>query len=549
MPPLQAERDCLDILNRQPGHREALWALSRMRLAENKPVSLEALVGRMVALNPDDSRATQDLALRLMQRGESAGALLHARNAVRMAPLDPQSHVALAMVLTDALKPHAAGFHYARALTLSGRRDPILLANFALCLRLQGRMAEGRALYAESHAAAPAEIEVLLDWARLEEADHRIGRAAELLDRAALLRPDHPALPPLRATLLGREGHLAAALAVTDGATLTGEQMLERGRLLDRAGRYDDAFAAFDTGRAMMRAAGRPQYAAATAAGLAARLKSFFTAARIAHLPRATTRIDVPQPVFVVGFPRSGTTLVEHILTATPSIAAGGELPLLWEVTAAMPRLLDSPLSYPEALADLWLGDRSDGLESLRDHYLRRASRFGISPEPGLFTDKMPLNETHLGLIALLFPDAPSIQVVRHPLDVVLSVYSNNLTHGFHCSAALETAARHYALIDGLIEHYRCETAMNIVRIRYEDLVRNPEPTIRSMLDFVGVPFAAAHLRAHENRRHAATASYAQVIEPLHARSLDRWQRYRAWLEPIVPILLPAIERLGYRVD
>ena len=132
------------------------------------------------------------------------------------------------------------------------------------------------------------------EWARLEEADHRIARATELLDRAALLQPDHPALRPLRATLLGREGHWQPALAITEDCTLTGEQMLDRGRLLDRAGRYDKAFAAFDAGRAAMRSAGKPQYAAATAAALAARLAGFFTAARLAHLPRAKIRTDGP---------------------------------------------------------------------------------------------------------------------------------------------------------------------------------------------------------------------------------------------------------------
>ena len=240
---------------------------------------------------------------------------------------------------------------------------------------------------------------------------------------------------------------------------------------------------------------------------------------------------------------------MEQILTATPAIAAGGELPLLSEVTAAMPRLLDSPLPYPEALAELWLGDRSDGLESLREHYLRRAVRFGIDARSGLFTDKMPLNEMHLGLIGLLFPDAPVIHVVRHPLDVVLSVYSNNLTHGFNCSASLETTASHFAMMEELFYHYLSQTSQRIHEVRYEQLVANHERVVRNMLNFVGVPLASAHLRAHENRRHAATASYAQVTEPVHDRSVGRWRRYRAHLEPVIPVLRPLSNGAGYSLD
>ncbi len=548
-----AERLCLDALEAAPGQPEALWTLSRLRLAQDKPAAAEALVGRIVALDPNNARATQDLALRVMRRGDATQAEAHARNALRSAPLDPQSHTVLAMVLTEALKPHAAAVHYRRALELSGRRDPILLANFALCLRMQGRMAESRALYQESQAMAPLELQILLDWAKLEEADHQLARAGTLIEEAARLAPGHPSLRLLRAVLQSRQGATPAALATLGpapgAAALSAEELMEQGRLLDRAGRHDDAFAAFAAARAVMRAADKPQYAGKAASQLASRLCSFFTATRLATLPRATVRADRPQPVFILGFPRSGTTLVEQTLTATPAIAAGGELPLVSEVATVMARLLNSPLTYPDALAELWMSDRSEGLEALRDHYLHRTRLFGIAQDAALFTDKMPLNEMHLGLIALLFPAAPLIHVLRHPLDVVLSVFSNNLSHGFNCSATLETAARHYALVDALVEHYRSQMSLRYLPVRYEDLVRGQERQVRQLLDFVGVPFEPAHLRFHENRRHAPTASYAQVREPLYDRSLERWRHYRKHLAPVIPILRPAIERLGYECD
>jgi hypothetical protein len=172
-----------------------------------------------------------------------------------------------------------------------------------------------------------------------------------------------------------------------------------------------------------------------------------------------------------------------------------------------------------------------------------------LQPGAPLFTDKMPLNEFHLGLIALLFPAAPLIHVVRHPLDVILSVFSNQLTHGFYCAYALETAARHFVLVSELVEHYRTELALRYLPVRYEDIVDDQGTQIRRMLDFLGLNFDPACLSPHENRRYARTASYAQVTEPLYDRSRGRWRQYRRHLEPLIPILEPALDRLGYGVE
>jgi hypothetical protein len=196
------------------------------------------------------------------------------------------------------------------------------------------------------------------------------------------------------------------------------------------------------------------------------------------------------------------------------------------------------------------MGDQREGLDNLRDFYLQRVRQAGIL-EPGArwFTDKMPLNETHLGLIALLFPASPIIHLVRHPLDVVVSVFSNQLTHGFYCAYELESAARHYALIADLIAHYRREMAMRYLPVRYEDMVDEQEATIRRMLDFIGEDFDESCVNFHQNRRYARTASYAQVTEKLYDRSRFRYRNYVKHLAPIVPILQPAIDRLGYVVE
>ena len=550
----EAERLALDVLELAPARGAALTLLYQLRKAQGITPAAVALARRLVALDPNNLWATQELALLLLGRGDVAEALRHARNAVRIAPDHAQSHYLLGMALTEAYRPAVAEHHYRRALELASGRDPVLLCNLALCLKNQGKMAAARELYAESLAAAPGQLHALLGLARLEEADRNLDTALALLDRTEAAHPNHPSALLLRATVLGRRGAAADALQVLDGLAKLKEsrdpaELLEQGRLFDRLGRHPEAFAAFTAGKRRLRELTGYRYQEEPARQLANRLEKFFTRARVATLPRATRRADVAQPLFVLGFPRSGTTLLEQTLSAHSAIVAGDELPMIAEITGLLPRLLDSPLSYPEALSELWMADHREDLDGVRDHYLRKVAQFGLVTEGATwFTDKMPLNERDLGLISLLFPQSPLLHVIRHPLDVVLSVYSNLLTHGYYCAYDLESIARHYVLTMNLVEHYRRELDLRYVQIRYEHLVEDQETVVRQVLDLIGLPFESRCLAFHENRRYARTASYAQVAEPLYARSKYRYRHYLAELQPVVAILEPWIERLGYAV-
>jgi tetratricopeptide (TPR) repeat protein len=411
-------------------------------------------------------------------------------------------------------------------------------------------------LYEESTTAAPKVLQTVLGWARLEEVDRNFDEANKLLDRAEEMAPHNPSVMLARAVVLGRKRQYEEALATLDAiasqmqdGSLGPNELLEKGRLLDQMGRYDEAWAAFEEGKRKAREVSGHAYLAQHAGQLIERLKRFFTSGRLKLIPRARTLEGQPQPLFIIGFPRSGTTLVEQSLTVHPAIAAGDELPFIAEITNIMPRMFDSPLGYPEALAELWMGDRREGLDNLRDYYLQKVRQLGIlEPEANWFTDKMPLNEMNLGLIGLLFPQSPIIHVLRHPLDVITSVFSNHLTHGFFCSYELTTAAQHYAAIFDLIEHYKKEMTLRYMAIRYEDIVEAQEDSVRRMLDFIGEPFDPRCLNFVENRRYARTASYAQVTEKLYDRSRYRHRHYLKQLEPVIPILQPAIERLGYPI-
>jgi tetratricopeptide (TPR) repeat protein len=550
----EAERLCLEALELAPSQLDALTLLYQLRQAGGVERAADVLLRRIVALHPNTFWATNQLALALFNKGAILEAEVHARNAVRIAPENPQSHYLMGMVLTEANRPQIGEYHYRRALELTRNRDPILLANLAWNLKNQGRMAEARTLYEEATVQAPEVLQTLLGWARLEEADRDLEAATRLLDRAERVAPSNPSVLLARAVVYGRNRSYTQALQILDVAAaqnpnggLGANELLEKGRLLDRMGRYEEAFAAFAEGKRLCREVSGLSYLADHAKQQADRLRGFFTEGRLAILPRARRREDCAQPIFILGFPRSGTTLVEQTLSAHPRIVAGDELPFVNEITGAMVRVLNSPMTYPEALAELWMGDRREGLEELRDYYLAGVRRLGIV-EPGAawFTDKMPLNETHLGLIALMFPRSPLIHVLRHPLDVVLSTFSNHLTHGFYCSYALETAARHYALVMELVEHYRGQMSLRYLPVRYEDIVDDQETHIRRMLDFIGEAFDERCIEFHENRRYARTASYAQVTEPLYDSSRYRYRHYLKELEPAIRILAPVIERLGY---
>jgi tetratricopeptide (TPR) repeat protein len=236
-----------------------------------------------------------------LTKGAIVEAEVHARNAVRIAPENPQSHNLMGMIMTEANRPHIGEYHYRRTIALSRQRDPILLANLAWNLKNQGRMAEARELYEDATASGPEVLQTLLGWARMEEADRNFERAAELLGRAERLAPGNPSILLSRAILYGRNRSHEKALDLLDTITaqsrgngLGPNELLEQGRLLDRMGRFEEAFAAFAEGKRLCRQVSGLVYLDDHARQLIERLRGFFTATRVSILPRAGPRRPAP---------------------------------------------------------------------------------------------------------------------------------------------------------------------------------------------------------------------------------------------------------------
>jgi hypothetical protein len=278
---------------------------------------------------------------------------------------------------------------------------------------------------------------------------------------------------------------------------------------------------------------------------LAEGLARFFNSPAAASLPRAERRKDVPQPIFIVGFPRSGTTLTERILASHSAVEAGGELPFGADLHELAISLAGGELMYPAGLANA----RPDWSTMLRDRYLESAERFGLFANGArYFTDKMPSNDFWVPLLRLAFPDSPVVHVTRHPLDVLTSVMAHEMTHGFNCGYRLEDAARHFATADQLLEKYRSAGLGPTYALRYESLVANQEEETKRLAAAVGLEMEPAQLNFHERAAVPATPSYVQVREPLNDRSIGNWRNFASEFEPVLPMLAETMRRGGYTV-
>ena len=242
--------------------------------------------------------------------------------------------------------------------------------------------------------------------------------------------------------------------------------------------------------------------------------------------------------------------MVEQILSAHSNISGGNELILAQRLTEHAGKWLNSGQPYPYCLEALVQLENRDALQRFREYYLGEIRTLAIL-DPGVrrFTDKMPLNEVHLGILSLVFPEAHIVHLIRHPLDVLTSCYCNELRHGDNFAYDLETAACHYVLVMDLVEHYRRELDMNYLALRYEDLVSDIEGGVRSLLEFLGEPWEPRCVEFHQNQRNARTASYAQVTEKVYSRSVYRYRNYREQLSAVLPVIAPMAERLGYSLD
>ncbi len=539
----EAERLAGEARAAEPASLDAIEILALAHRARGDLAGAERLLRAAIAIGPGPRWAHDDLAMMLFETGRVAEAEAACRDAIAADPANPQPEMMLGNILSEREELVEGAAHLDRAIALAGEH-PQLLANLGRNLQRQGAFDRAEPLLRRAAAAMP-EAPAPLAWlAELLEQDRRFDEAMATLDRAEVLaRRQGSDVTLQRATLLSRTPAWPRGLALLDAEPrLSGAALLQRGRLRDRAGRHAEAWRDFATGKAALAALSHRRYDRAGVARLIADMRAFFAAPAFDPAP---VREEGPQPIFILGFPRSGTTLTEQVLASHSAIRAGGELPFVAELAEiAARRTAGAFPAHPERLDE---GARAALATELRDHYIARAGSYGLlAPGARFFTDKMPLNELYLPLLQLAFPAAPLVAVRRHPLDVMVSAMSHDFTHGFQCGYRLEDAATHYAAIDALMAHWLALPGIAAHALGYERFVAEQARETEALMAHVGLAMEPGQLAFHESRRFAPTPSYAQVQEPLNDRSIGRWHHYATELEPARAILTEAIARNGY---
>jgi len=236
-------------------------------------------------------------------------------------------------------------------------------------------------------------------------------------------------------------------------------------------------------------------------------------------------------PIFIIGMPRSGTSLAEQILASHTDVYGAGELPIVNRMVDQLPIVLNTSIPYPECLKDL----DNHTLGQLASEYLEESQQKSNNEE--FITDKMPSNFMHLGFISLMFPNARIIHCTRDPLDTCLSCYFQNFTGEHPYAYSLSSLGKFYRMYEKLMGHWSKVIPNQIFDLSYENIVENPEQEIRRLVDFCGLEWSDKCLDFHQTKRTVATASHSQVRQNIYSSSVGKWRSYEKHLDELFSAL------------
>ena len=498
----------------------------------------------------------------MLDTGDGAGAAAVFRRVLALRPDDPAAALGLGQSLLVQDKPHdAAGF--LETAVAGAPADLSARGSLHRCLMML-----------ERHAAAAENMEALL---RLEpdlaEAHNNLGniyreigeidKARACLERATELQPDMPQAHNNLGSLytdLGRVADAKAAFRRAIGlrddyamayrnlvtlekhtaysdelhamealyaqSDLSEEDLVHvafgLGKAFADLGEHARAFRYWAVGNRTQRRL-RP-YSVENDIGEMEAMQRLFTADYLQARP--DHRSIGPQPIFVVGMPRSGTSLTEQILASHSQVHGAGELETVRQLA------WQSVKRFPEDLPAL----NDEGWRQLGAAYLDEVKRLaGGSP---IIVDKLPRNFIHIGIIRCMLPAARIVHIGRDPMDTCLSCFQNYFySSGMAYTTDQADLGRYYRQYEMLMEHWRASLQKGIFDMTYEDLVADTENRVRKLLDFCELDFEATCLDFHKTERRVATASATQVREPIHARSVGRWRNYEKFLGPLIGAL------------
>jgi tetratricopeptide (TPR) repeat protein len=527
---------------------------------------------QVITLRPQFSEAHANLGFTLMSAGNYPEAEKHLHEALRKHPNSAPIHNAMGVVLygqsrmadaaqsfqrVTALLPNDAEAHanlgnalreqasypeaeasYRRALALN---DNFARAHFdfAGLLYLQDRFADAEQTYRRALELKPDYVEACNNLGRSIRRQGRLDEARECFEKAMVIDPDtvetYFNLASLRTfTSEHVEPERLEKLAVKLPSLKENSRIrywFALGKMREDLGRYDDAFAAYAEGNRLKHAQISPDESGKVA--LIDNVRAVFDERFFASRPVSASSDRTP--VFIVGMPRSGTSLIEQILSTHPDVYGAGELSDLENILFALATDTGKPAqNYPDIAAGL----SADALRRLGETYIERVWK--LAPHATHITDKMMSNFAHVGMIRVMFPNAKIIHAMRDPMDSCFSCYAtlfakNNLDFAYD----LASLGRYYQRYIELMRHWRnVLPAGAILELRYEDMVADTEGQARRLLDYLGLPWDPRCLNFHENKRVVRTASAAQVRRPVYTSSVARWRHF----EPHLGSLLDAVK-------
>ncbi len=497
-----------EILQRDASHVAALCGLAALSLAADVPEDAERLLRHALRQSEHLPLAYRGLGPALLALGRVVEADAAARHLMKIEPENPQTWITKAAVAARFMRQEEALEAYERAAQYQPG-DVRLLMSIGHVRKSLGRRAESEASYKQVLAADPGNVEA---WWSLADLKNYSFQDAELAAMQGLIAQ--------------QEG---AGRARPEDAQL----YFALGKACEQRGQYPWAFAWYARGNALRR--GNAPFDIGGFERRAARIRAFFSAAFFAG--HAGGGDPSSAPIFIVGLPRSGSTLIEQILASHSRVDGTMELPNIVNLVRAFEDLAPNRDGYPEALG----GVPAAQFAALGSRYIAETAPLRRGRER--FTDKLPNNFSHAGLIHAILPNATIIDARRHPMDACFSTFKQHFASGQTFSYDLQDLGRYYRCYLSLMDHWDAVLPGKVLHVQYEELVGDPEASIRRLLEHCGLSFEPTCLNFHETPRAVRTPSAEQVRQPIYTGAVGHWRHFAKELEPLRFALGDCLER------
>ncbi len=526
----ESEQICNQVIAASPDNLPALILLGRSLRRQGRLDDEEKHLAHAFKLSPDTPQLLSELGSLALIKPDPAAAITFLGKLVELEPDKADAHFNFAHALDQALRPADAVKYYERALELGARDQHEIYTRLASARLMQGDIdtavkdfniaLENVADYAPAHfgrglaEAALGDLDMAIASFRtavsidpgFADAWQQIAESKKFTD------PDDPDLSAIEKLLAEK----------VDDTSAREKLSFALGKIYSDLGSFDAAFAQYQKANELKRIR-LPAFDPQAFSTHIDEITTVFTEDR--STPVAQSEKDPPQIVFIVGMPRSGTSLLEQILSSHSQVAGGGENPCIESLT----RTLLAP--YPSSMAN------ADETALYRARQLYFESLPTDTREAGIFTDKYPANFLHCGLISALFPNTKIIHSRRRAEDTCLSIYFQDFPVGNQYANRLGDIAAYHKQYRRIMDHWRRILPDRIIDIDYEELVADPEGQIRRLLEFLELPWEADCLNFSKTRRTVSTLSRWQVRQPMYQTSVAKWKNYEQHIGSLLEAL------------